>query len=139
MEKTVKELAEILHGTLEAGNPDLKIQGVNGLQEAKAGQISFAVPPYVEVAGGSQASALVLPQGDKFIGKQAVIRVENPRAAFAELLMLFRPPEEVEKGISKFAFVHPTAKVGKDVAILPFAYAYPRAALQRFAANGAQH
>jgi len=122
MEKTVKELAEILHGTLETDNPGLIISGVNGLQEAKEGQISFAVPPYVEVAGQSKASALVLPQNEKFVGRQAVIRVDNPRAAFAELLLLFRPPEEVEKGISQYAFVHPTAKIGKEVAILPFAY-----------------
>jgi UDP-3-O-[3-hydroxymyristoyl] glucosamine N-acyltransferase len=122
MEKTVKELAEILKGTLETTTPELIITGVNGLQEAKEGQISFAVPPYVEVAGQSKASAIVLPKDGEFTGKQAVIRVENPRAAFADLLMLFRPPEEVEKGVSKFAFVHPTAKIGRDVAILPFAY-----------------
>lgn len=122
MEKTVQELAKILNGTLEQGDPNLAISGVNGLMEAKEGQISFAVPPYVEVSSGSKASALVLPLNEKFEGKQAVIRVENPRAAFAELLMLFRPPEEVERGISQFAFVHPTAKLGANVAVLPFAY-----------------
>lgn len=122
MEKTVQELAEILHGTLEQGDPEQIITGVNGLQEAKEGQISFAVPPYIEVAGGSKATALVLPLNAEFKGTQAVIRVENPRAAFAELLMLFRPPEEVERGVSQYAFVHPTAKLGQNVAVLPFAY-----------------
>lgn len=129
MEKTIQELAEILQGTLEQGDPALVITGVNGLQEAKAGQISFAVPPYVEVAGQSAATALVLPKDAAFCGKQAVIRVENPRSAFAELLMIFRPPEEVERGISKFAFVHPSAKVGTNVAILPFAYVEKGAAI----------
>ena len=36
--------------------------------------------------------------------------------------MLFRPPESVESGISQYAFVHPTARIGKNAAILPFAY-----------------
>ena len=122
MEKTLQELAEILDGNLTAGNPQMVIKGVNGLEEATGEQISFAVPPYVELADKSRAGALVLSEKDVFSGSQAIIRVENPRAAFAKLLVLFRPPEEVEIGVSKFAFVHPTAKVGKNVAILPFAY-----------------
>lgn len=122
MEKTVQELAQLLQGELEAEDSSLLITGVNGLQEAQTGQISFAVPPYVEVAGQSAASALVLATGDSFKGKQAVIRVENPRAAFATLLTLFRPPEEVERVISPKAHVDSTAKIGKNVAILPFAY-----------------
>ncbi len=122
MEKTLQELAELLQGKIAAGNPQMTIKGVNGLEEAGPEQISFAVPPYVELADKSKAGALVLPLNEAFSGAQAVIRVENPRAAFAKLLVLFRPPEEVEAGVSKFAFVHPTAKVGKNVAILPFAY-----------------
>ena len=122
MEKTLQELAKMLDGKLTAGDPQMLIKGVNGLEEAQKEQISFAVPPYVELADKSRAGALVLPLDADFSGHQAVIRVENPRAAFAKLLVLFRPPEEVETGISKFAFVHPTAKVGKNVAILPFAY-----------------
>ena len=122
MEKTLQELAEILQGKLTAGDAKMVIKGVNGLEEATAEQISFAVPPYVELADKSRAGALVLPLEEKFSGPQAVIRVENPRAAFAKLLVLFRPPEEVEAGISKFAFIHPTAQIGKNVAILPFAY-----------------
>ena len=122
MEKTLQELAEFLDGKLTAGTPNMVIKGVNGLEEATAEQISFAVPPYVELADKSKAGALVLSMDDAFSGHQAVIRVENPRAAFAKLLVLFRPPEEVETGVSKFAFVHPSARIGKNVAILPLAY-----------------
>ena len=48
--------------------------------------------------------------------------VENPRAAFAVLLQLFRPPEAVKKGISSTRSSIPPPRVGKNVAILPFAY-----------------
>ena len=117
----MEELAEILGGKLEAADPKMMIKGVNGLEGATSEQISFAVPPHIESAALSRAGALVLPLDVEFTSKP-VIRVDNPRAAFAKLLALFRPPEEVTRGVSQFAFVDPTAQVGKDVAILPFAY-----------------
>lgn len=121
MEKTLEELAELLGGTLEASDAKMIIKGVNGLEEATKEQISFAVPPHIESAGLSKAGALVLPKDAEFSGKP-IIRVENPRAAFAKLLALFRPPEEVTRGVSQYAYVDSTAKVGENVAILPFAY-----------------
>lgn len=122
MEKTLQELADLLQGEILQGDPQMVIQGVNGLEEAQPSQISFAVPPYLEIAGKSRAGAIMIPTGAVFTGKQAVLSVENPRAAFATLMTLFRPPETVKSGISQYAFIHPSAKVGKNVAILPFAY-----------------
>ena len=121
MEKTLAELAVILKGKLTAKQPEMIIKGVNGLEEATSEQISFAVPPYLEVAGQSHAAALVIPEDAEFTGAQPVIRVANPRAAFAQLLVMFRPPEEVDRVISAQAFVSPQAKIGKNVAIQPFA------------------
>ncbi len=122
MEKSVKELAEFLQGTVENDNPALKITGVNGLIEAGPSDISFAVAPYVERCHESRAGAMVLSDGDDAsLLKRPVICVKNPRAAFAALLGLFRAPEEVERVISKLAYVAPTAKIGKNVAIEPFA------------------
>ena len=122
MEKTLQELATLLQGEILQGDPQMILKGVNGLEEAQADQISFAVPPYLEFAGQSHAGAIMIPRGAALKGNQAVLAVENPRAAFAVLLQLFRPPEAVKKGISQYAFIHPSAKVGKNVAILPFAY-----------------
>ena len=55
------------------------LKGVNGLEEAQKDQISFAVPPYLEVAGQSRAGAIMIPRGAEFRGEQAVLAVENPR------------------------------------------------------------
>lgn len=121
MEKSVQELAEFLHGTVENDNPELKITGVNGLVEAGPQDISFAVPPHVEHCHLSKAGVMVLSNADHELDGRPVIRVENPRAAFAALLELFRAPEEVERVISKLAFVSPEAKIGNNVAIEPFA------------------
>lgn len=123
MEKTVRELAEFLHGKLENDASELKVTGVNGLVEAGANDISFAVPPHVEHCHLSKAGVMVLGFDDPVLpDNRPVIRVENPRAAFAALLELFRHRAEVERVISDKAYIAPSAKIGKDVAIMPFAY-----------------
>ena len=123
MEKTVRELAEFLHGKLENDAPELKVTGVNGLMEAGPQDISFAVPPHVEHCHLSKAGVMVLGFDDpKLPDNRPVIRVENPRAAFAALLELFRHRAEVERVVSDRAYVAPTAKIGKNVAVMPFAY-----------------
>ena len=121
MEKSVQELAEFLHGTVEHDNPELKVTGVNGLVEAGPTDISFAVPPHVEHCHLSKAGVMVLSPADPELDGRPVIRVENPRAAFAALLELFRPQEEVERVVSPYAFVSKKAKIGSNVAIQPFA------------------
>lgn len=123
MEKTVRELAEFLHGRLENDAPDLKITGVNGLVEAGPQDISFAVPPHVEHCHLSKAGVMVLGFDDsKLPDNRPVIRVENPRAAFAALLELFRHRADVERVVSDRAYIAPTAKIGNNVAVMPFAY-----------------
>ena len=123
MEKTVRKLAEFLHGKLENDAPELKVTGVNGLVEAGPQDISFAVPPHVEHCHLSKAGVMVLGFDDpKLPDNRPVIRVENPRAAFAALLELFRHRAEVERVVSDRAYVAPTAKIGKNVAVMPFAY-----------------
>lgn len=123
MEKTVRELAEFLHGKLENDAPELKVTGVNGLVEAGANDISFAVPPHVEHCHLSKAGVMVLGFDDPALSdNRPVIRVENPRAAFAALLELFRHRAEVERVVSDKAYIAPSAKIGKDVAVMPFAY-----------------
>ena len=123
MEKTVRELAEFLHGKLANDAPELKVTGVNGLVEAGANDISFAVPPHVEHCHLSKAGVMVLGVDDPALpDNRPVIRVENPRAAFAALLELFRHRAEVERVVSDKAYIAPSAKIGKDVAVMPFAY-----------------
>jgi UDP-3-O-[3-hydroxymyristoyl] glucosamine N-acyltransferase len=61
MEKTLQELADLLQGKILQGDPAMVIKGVNGLEEARPDQISFAVPPYLEIAGQSHAGAIMIP------------------------------------------------------------------------------
>lgn len=112
----------MVNGSLENDNPKLVITGVNGLQEAGPTEVSFAVPPYVEVCHKSKAGVMILALNDRKLSDRPVIRVENPRVAFAVLLEVFRPQTEVERVVSQYAYVHPTAKLGENVAVQAFAY-----------------
>ena len=120
MDKTLQELAAFLHGTLENDDPALRITGVNGLVEAGPTEISFAIPPYVEFCHKSRAGAMILSPEDRKLDRP-VIRVSNPKQAFAELLELFRPKEEVDRVISPLACVAKDVKIGANVAIQSFA------------------
>ena len=88
--KTLRELAEYLQGTLENEDQKLIVTGVNGLVEAGPQDISFAVPPHVEHCHLSKAGVMVLAPEDPKLDRP-VIRVKDPRAAFAALLELFGP------------------------------------------------
>ncbi len=122
MQKTVQEIAKLVNGSLENDNPELVITGVNGLVEAGPTEVSFAVPPYVDECHRSKAGVMLLAFDDRKLEDRPVIRVENPRVAFAVLLEVFRPQADVERTVSQYAFVHPTAKLGKNVAVQAFAY-----------------
>ena len=117
MEKSVQELAEFLHGTVENDNPELKVKGVNGLVEAGPTDISFAVPPHVEHCHLSKAGVMVLSPADPELDGRPVIRVENPRAVFAALLELFRAQGEAVRVISPYALVAKQAEIGSSVAL----------------------
>ena len=111
MEKTLRELAEYLQGTLENEDQKLIVTGVNGLVEAGPQDISFAVPPHVEHCHLSKAGVMVLAPEDPKLDRP-VIRVKDPRAAFAALLELFRAREDVERVVSPLASVAASAKIG---------------------------
>ncbi|MCQ2362402.1 MAG: UDP-3-O-(3-hydroxymyristoyl)glucosamine N-acyltransferase [Acidaminococcaceae bacterium] len=122
MQKTVQEIAKLVNGSLENDNPELIITGVNGLVEAGPTEVSFAVPPYVDECHKSKAGVMLLAFDDRKLEDRPVIRVQNPRVAFAVLLELFRPQADVERTVSKYAFIHPAAQLGKNVAVQAFAY-----------------
>lgn len=122
IEKSVQELAVFLQGKVENDAPDLVLTGVSDLVTAGPQDVSFAVPPYVERCHESKAGALVIGLEDRPKTRRPLIRVANPRAAFAALLGLFRPPLEIERVVSPLAYVSPTAVLGKNVAVQAFAF-----------------
>jgi len=119
MDKTLGELAELVNGELE-GDETLIIRGVASAEEARRGDITFAVSEkFLKVAENSQASAVVVPQGMKNFYKP-VIRVRDPRLAFARILEIYAPSKPEFGGIHKTAIIADGVRIGKGVTIGPY-------------------
>ena len=88
MQLTAKQLAEILHGTVE-GDPEAKVTSFAKIEHGKPGQLCFfANPKYEQYVYTSRASVLLVNRD--FTPKAEVaptlVRVENAYSALTELL-----------------------------------------------------
>ncbi|TCS80491.1 UDP-3-O-(3-hydroxymyristoyl)glucosamine N-acyltransferase [Pectinatus cerevisiiphilus] len=119
MEKTLGELAKIVEGRL-AGDPTIVINGVNSIDTAVDGDITFAVDGHISEAEKCKASAIILPSTVNEFPLPAVF-VDNPREVFIKLIKLFTPPLQIKRGISDKASIGANVTIGKNVAIMPFA------------------
>ena len=119
--KTLGEIARIIGGELK-GDSDVVISGITNIQDAGANDIIFAVPPNIENAAKSLAAAVIVPKDADVLFEKPYIKVENPRAAFARLLELFTPSPKVQRGVHELSHVAKSAVIGKNVAIMPFAF-----------------
>lgn len=107
MVKSLGELAALVDGHLEG--EDISVQGIVGLPYAKSGYLTFLDnKKNLPLAEQSEASACIIPLDCDRLTKP-VIRVKNPRLAFAKILGLFH------KGIRKEPAIHPSAIVGNRV------------------------
>jgi len=101
------EIQRHVGGRLE-GDPDTIISGVNALELAGSGEISFAESErYLERARQSNASALIVPVDFPETGSGNWLHVDDPRQAFAAVMMLFDEPEPACCGI------HPKAVIAE--------------------------
>ena len=113
---TVGELARCVRGAVE-GDQDAVIQGVSTIEEAEIGDIVFAENPrFLSRAEKSRASAIVAFL-DAAAPDKPLIKVENPRYAFAKILELFAPNLRMEAGIHPTAVVEPGCEIGEGVSI----------------------
>jgi UDP-3-O-[3-hydroxymyristoyl] glucosamine N-acyltransferase len=115
---TVRELAALLHATFE-GDGEREIDGVASVESASARQISFAAGKRAgELAAASQAGCLLVAP-DFAADARTVIRVKDPRAAFARVIAQFHPPEPVLPGVHPSAVIAERVELGAGVSIGP--------------------
>lgn len=118
-EYTVDELAAAVGGEV-AGNGGAVMRGVNGIKEAGPDEVTFvANPKYRAALKEARAGAVVVAPEVEAAGV-TLIKVSNPYAAFAKVLVMFAPPAEAPKGVSELAYVHEDARIGEEVAVGPF-------------------
>jgi UDP-3-O-[3-hydroxymyristoyl] glucosamine N-acyltransferase len=117
---TLGDIAARLGGDL-FGDGTLEIDGVNDLSRATPRQISFlGNSRYAKAAFATQAAAVLIPRDFTKELPCATIRLENPSAAFAQVVALFAPsPIAWTPGIHPSAVIDPTVVMGRDVHIGP--------------------
>ena len=113
-------IASALNARLENGSPDTEIAGLNGIEQAAPGELSFVSnPKYSAAARSTKASAVIVSEDFPDI-PTAMLRAKDPYLAFAHALELFHEPVRYAPGVHPTAIVHPTAKIGRDAHIGPY-------------------
>lgn len=117
---SLKDIADRVHGRLQ-GDPARRIVGVQPLDAAGPGDISFlAHPRYRAQAEASRAGAL-LARPDAGVEGRDRILVDSPYTALATVMEMFHPPVLPPPGVSPSAVVAEGAVLGRDVVVGPFA------------------
>ncbi|MBQ6136015.1 MAG: UDP-3-O-(3-hydroxymyristoyl)glucosamine N-acyltransferase [Kiritimatiellae bacterium] len=117
---TAREVAAALGGTLEG--EDVELRACGGLEEARAGDLSFCKDPkHVRLVESTKASAVLLPPEWSLGAPCSIIRVADPNRACMAAARMFAPPEPVRApGVHPTAVVDPSAKIGEGVHIGPW-------------------
>ena len=113
-------IASALGVRLENGDPETEIKGLNGIEEAGPGELTFVSnPKYAASARTTRASAVVV--GEDFPAvPTAMLRAKDPYLTFARALELFHPPRRYEAGVHPTAVVHASARIGAGGHIGPY-------------------
>ncbi|HPC33469.1 MAG TPA: UDP-3-O-(3-hydroxymyristoyl)glucosamine N-acyltransferase [Syntrophales bacterium] len=135
MEITLSELALRLGGRI-IGDATLVIRGVNSLDEAGDGELSFlANPKYQERLRTTRAAAVLVRPETECPGRNLLV-VADPYVAFGQALDLFHAPTPPTPGIHPRAFIEEGAGVDPAATIYPQVYVGKNA---RIAAGAVLH
>lgn len=124
MQLTAYQIKTLLDGTIE-GNPDVVVDQLAKIEEAQAGSLSFlANPRYEQYLYTTNASIVIINEDYTLTQpvKATLIRVKDAYSSFSILLEQYNSIKLNKKGIEDPCFIHPTAKIGRDVYIGAFAY-----------------
>ena len=113
-------------GLTVQGSGDPEITGVNTLESAGPDEISFlANPKYLPMLKSTRAGAVIV--SPEHAGEVALALVsKTPYQDFGRVLSLFAVCQGSCTGVSDRAFVHPEARLGKNVTVYPLAFVGPR-------------
>ncbi len=116
---SLADLAARLGGEVQ-GDGALVIRGVNGLVEARPGELSFyGSGKYKKQLEQTQASAVLVPRGGALPKlASSLVRVDNPHLAYAKALALFFPRPAPAPGVHPRAVVHPNAEVHPTATVM---------------------
>ncbi len=104
-----------------AGDAEINITGVAGLEHAAPGQLTFlANPKYAHKVKDTRASAILVSERLRDLPVASLIS-SNPYLDFARALELFYQPPRPRPGMDALASVAASARIGEGASIGPFA------------------
>jgi len=113
-------IASALGLVLENGSPETEINGLNGIEEAGPGELTFVSnPKYAQAARTTRAAAVIVGEDFPAI-RTAILRAKDPYLTFARALELFHTARRYEAGVHPTAVVHASARVGSGAHIGPY-------------------
>jgi len=118
MTLTTAEIAKLLAGEVH-GDATATLTGFANADAAQPGDLTFAETDEFFTAAENSAATAVIAGKHAVSTKKIVIRVANPRIAFAKALAIFFPEPAFAAGI------HPTAVVAATAQIDPTAHVGP--------------
>lgn len=116
--------------SLELVGDDREVSGVNTLEAAGPGELSFlANPKYADRLATTKAEAVIVSKRHAGDVPRALVS-DNPYLSLARVASLFAPEQGfIPPGIHPLAFVHDDATVADDASIHPFAVVGPRSVI----------
>jgi UDP-3-O-[3-hydroxymyristoyl] glucosamine N-acyltransferase len=116
----LSDIAAALEARLENGSPDTEITGLNRIELARRGELTFVSnPKYSAAARTTRASAVIVGEDFPAI-PAAMLRAKDPYLTFARALELFHQPLQYAPGVHSTAVVDASSRIGKNAHIGPY-------------------
>src|SRR5437867_1792382 len=113
------------------GDGEIEISGVVGMEHAQPGHLTFlANPKYSSKVKHTRASAILVAEPPAGVAIACLVS-SNPYLDFARALALFYQPPRPAPGVHPTAYVAPTATLGEECSIGPFAVVGERVRIGR--------
>lgn len=126
MQFSAGQIAEFLHGTVD-GDAQVLVHDIAKIEEGRLGTLCFLANPVYTEHIYTTAASVVLVSNDfhplRPVAKSlTLIRVKDPRAAFAKLLQMHDAHQYEKVGYEQPSYISPKARIGDDVYIGAFSY-----------------
>lgn len=120
MTRTAREVAQHIGAQLE-GEPEAPLRGVASPEGAAPEDLIYVdAPRYLERAAASAARCVIVAREMSLPGK-TLLRAAQPKLAFAKAAAWLVPAPPVAQGVHPTAIVAPRARLGRGVALGPYA------------------
>ncbi len=117
MSITAREVQEKFGGEL-IGDHETILTGINSLDHAKAGEITFAEKnKHQDQVAASVAGLVIVGEDFPETKNKNLLKVKNPKVVFAQIMVLYQEDDGPAEGVHKSAVIDPDTEIANDVAI----------------------